>query len=151
MSSFHSLVTFGHIWMVILGGIPAINKRMSNSVFPVSSYILLLWWIFFILLLTHLCLGRCKFLTWCHCSLPHQMKRRHQEFRPLGWKLRSSPGQVLAWRHSQPHPQLYRRGLVINSILLCWLFTIKDRCKKCVFNNQGWHQLLLTVSWDHRA
>ena len=45
-------------------------------------------------------------------------------------------------------------GLVTNAILLCWLFTIKDRCKKVRFqqtHNQGLRQLLLTVSWDLRA
>ena len=45
-------------------------------------------------------------------------------------------------------------GLVTNSILFCWLFKIKDRCKKVRFlqtHNQGLRQLLLTVSWDLRA
>ena len=45
-------------------------------------------------------------------------------------------------------------GLVTNSIRFCWLFTIKDRCKKVLFqqtHNQGLHQLLLTVSWDLRV
>ena len=27
-------------------------------------------------------------------------------------------------------------GLVTNSILFCCLFTIKDRCKKCIFNKR---------------
>ena len=42
-----------------------------------------------------------------------------------------------------------RPGLVTNSILFCWLFRIKDRCKKVRFqqtHNQGLRQLLLTVS-----
>ena len=45
-------------------------------------------------------------------------------------------------------------GLVTNSILLCWLFTIKDQCKRVRFqqtHNQGLCQLLLTMSWDLRA
>ena len=45
-------------------------------------------------------------------------------------------------------------GLVTNSILFCWLFKIRDRCKKVRFqqtHNQGLRQLLLTVSWDLRA
>ena len=40
---------------------------------------------------------------------------------------------------------------VTNSIIFCWLFTIKDRCKKVRFQqtyNQGLRQLFLTVSWD---
>ena len=45
-------------------------------------------------------------------------------------------------------------GLVTNSILFCWLFKIKDWCKKVRFlqtHIEGLHQLLLTVSWDLRA
>ena len=53
-----------------------------------------------------------------------------------------------------PPPSMNTPGLVINSILFCWLFKIKDRCKKVRFqqtHNQGLCQLLLTVSWDLRA
>ena len=49
---------------------------------------------------------------------------------------------------------ILKPGLVTNSILFCWLFEIKDRCKKVRFqqtHNQGLRQLLLTVSWDLRA
>ena len=45
-------------------------------------------------------------------------------------------------------------GLVTNSILFCWLFTIKNRCKKVRFqqtHNQVLIQLMLTVFWDLRA
>ena len=44
--------------------------------------------------------------------------------------------------------------LVTNSIIFCWLFSIKDRCIKVRFqqtHNQSLRQLLLTVSWDLRA
>ena len=46
------------------------------------------------------------------------------------------------------------QDLVTNSIKLCWLFTIMDRCKKVRFqqtHNWGLRQLFFTVSWDHRA
>ena len=49
---------------------------------------------------------------------------------------------------------LVTAGLVTNSILFCWLFKIKNWCKKVRFqqtHNQGLRQLLLTVSWDLRA
>ena len=42
-------------------------------------------------------------------------------------------------------------GLANNSILFCWLFTIKDLCKKVRFqqtHNQGFRQLLFMVSWN---
>ena len=45
-------------------------------------------------------------------------------------------------------------GLFTNSIVLCWLLTIKDRCKKLRFqqtHNQGLHKLLLNLSWDLHA
>ena len=45
-------------------------------------------------------------------------------------------------------------GLFTNSIIFCWLFSIKDRCKIVRFqqmHNKGLCQLLLTVSWDLRA
>ena len=48
----------------------------------------------------------------------------------------------------------WRPGLVTNSILVCWLFKIMDRCKKVRFlqtQNQGLRQLLLKVSWDLRG
>ena len=48
----------------------------------------------------------------------------------------------------------FKSGLVPNSIIFCCLFTIKDRCKTVRFqqtHNQGFRQLLLTVSWDLRA
>ena len=55
---------------------------------------------------------------------------------------------------SPPLPFCCVAGLVTNSILFCWLFTIKDRCKKGSFqqtHNQGLRQLLLMVSWGLRA
>ena len=45
-------------------------------------------------------------------------------------------------------------GLLTNSIIFCWLFAIKDRCKIVCFrqtHNQGLRQLLLMVSWDLHA
>ena len=49
---------------------------------------------------------------------------------------------------------LLESELVTNSILFCWLLTIKDRWKKVRFQQthyQGLRRLLLTVSWDLRA
>ena len=45
-------------------------------------------------------------------------------------------------------------GLVTNSILSCWLFKIKDWCKKVRFqltHNKGLRQLFLMMSWDFSA
>ena len=45
-------------------------------------------------------------------------------------------------------------GMVTNSILFLWLFTIKERCNIMHFqqtHNQGLRQLFLTVSLDHGA
>ena len=39
-------------------------------------------------------------------------------------------------------------GMATNSILFCWLFTIKDHCKKLCFLRTHNHQLFLTESWD---
>ena len=55
---------------------------------------------------------------------------------------------------SIPGDICWEAGLVTNSILFCWLFKIKNRCKKVCSqqtHNQGLRQLLLTVSWDLRA
>ena len=48
----------------------------------------------------------------------------------------------------------HQSGLVTISILFCWVFEIKDRCKKVRFqqtHSKGLDQLLLTLSWDLRA
>ena len=45
-------------------------------------------------------------------------------------------------------------GLVTYSVLLCWLFAIKDRHKNVYISqthNQALHHLFLTVYWDFRA
>ena len=44
----------------------------------------------------------------------------------------------VSWKSS------YRPGLVTNSILFCWLFTINDRCKKYVVNKRT---MKVNVSW----
>ena len=46
---------------------------------------------------------------------------------------------------------MLKNGQATNSIICCWLFTIKDRCKKVGFqqtHTQALHQSFLTVSWD---
>ena len=37
-------------------------------------------------------------------------------------------------------------GLVTNSIIFCWLLTIKDRCKKCDFNKRT-IEVCVSCSW----
>ena len=53
----------------------------------------------------------------------------------------------------KPPPEKKQPGLATNSILLGWLFTIKDRYRKVGFLQRvikGLRQLFLTVFWEVR-
>ena len=95
----------------------------------------------------------------------HAMKFRHTPSAPpppppgpaFPPQALPSPFRRLRFRRRRFKPRRLAKptsrlvGLVTNSILLYLLFTIKDWCKKCVFNkcsNQYLRQLFLTVSWD---
>ena len=77
---------------------------------------------------------------------------RHRRIRT--WhRIRHVENATNGWSHTRRVCHLPRvPGLVNDSIIFCLLFTIKDRCKKVHFQqtyNQGFRQLLLTVSGHH--
>ena len=89
---------------------------------------------------------------------PSQLRRidpRQYPRQTLDWRVVARPRLRSGWQHDHPGEGGYgNAGPVTNSILSCWLLSIKDRCKKVRFqqkHNQGLRQLLLTMSWPRVA
>ena len=92
-----------------------------------------------------------KSVSWLHCwkttcevsSRMAKMKRSYLATHPL-WnqprrpQIQNASSRRWPWPPPTPSSGLgyFYPGLVTNSILFCWLFTTKDRCKKCVFNKR---------------